>query len=95
MNHPTPPRRSVFRALATAFALVALAPLAFSQATPSPPPAEPEDVVTLREFQVSAARATSAYLATESTAGTRTSAMGGTRFFRRPCDHSNNSACDA
>ena len=74
MNHPTPPRRSVFRALATAFALVALAPLTFSQATPSPPPAEPEDVVTLREFQVSAARATSAYLATESTAGTRTGA---------------------
>lgn len=74
MNHPTLPRHLVFRAFATAFALVALAPLAFSQAKPSPPPAEPEDVVTLREFQVSAARAASAYLATESTAGTRTGA---------------------
>ena len=74
MKHPTPPRRSVFRALATALALVALAPLAFSQAKPSPPAAEPEDVVTLREFQVSAVRAASAYLATESTAGTRTGA---------------------
>jgi outer membrane receptor protein involved in Fe transport len=74
MNHPTPPRRPVFRALATTFALVALVPRSFSQATPTPPTAEPEDVVTLREFQVSAARAASAYLATESTAGTRTGA---------------------
>ena len=71
MNHPTPPRRPVFRALATTFALVALVPRSFSQAAPTPPAAEPEDVVTLREFQVSAARAASAYLATESTAGTR------------------------
>lgn len=45
-----------------------------ASAPASSPPAESEDVVTLTEFQVSAARATSAYVASESTAGTRTGA---------------------
>jgi outer membrane receptor protein involved in Fe transport len=67
------PALSSRRLLALLFLLVTAA---FAQTAhpPSPSPAEPEDVVTLREFEVSAARATSAYVATESTAGTRTGA---------------------
>lgn len=58
--------------------LLLLISAASAQTAPTPSPssssAEPEDVVTLTEFQVSAARAASAYVATESTAGTRTGA---------------------